>query len=147
MAARGLLEKTAVEEAVEALYRVMTPKSGPTFCYRAIPDSAHDGDTIRFNIDLGMSTWKMREPVRLLGVNTPEVNRRDSRVAGLAVRDYVRALLGIDGEGRTPVEVDLWTVKDKGGKYPRLLGVVVLPDGQVLNEVLLEGGYGAPFVV
>ena len=101
-----------------------------------------DGDTIDFMIDLGFGIYhKVR--VRLYGVNTPETRTRDEleKAAGLAAKDYVYDWLS----GRDFVYVK--TIKDKGGKYGRILGFVYSdPELQVcLNDDIIDSGHGVPY--
>jgi micrococcal nuclease len=52
--------------------------------YKAKVESIYDGDTVRVNIDLGLKTWNMDEPIRLLGITAPELRgkSRFSRYLG-----------------------------------------------------------------
>ncbi len=117
--------------------------------YAADVTEVYDGDTITVDIDLGLNIWKRGEKLRLWRINTPEV-KGESRVAGLAARDYLRGLV----EGR---QVLLRTILDKRGddsteKYGRLLAEVLVPeirDGVIesyinVNEDLLQRGYALP---
>ena len=95
--------------------------------YKAVVASVYDGDTCRVNIDLGLRTWVMNEPVRLVRINAPEV-RGFEREQGLLARDFLRELIG----GK---EVFLQTLRDKKGKYGRYLADIWLEqdDGSWLN--------------
>ena len=106
------------------------------FSYAAQVKSVYDGDTYTVDIYLGLDVWLHGQKIRLLGYNTPEV-RGASREAGLAARDYVRAL--IDGK-----EVILRTPKDGKGKYGRWLAEVYFKsDGQLVSigDLLRESGH------
>ena len=101
--------------------------------YAATVRSVYDGDTITVDIDLGLGVWKHGEKIRLYGIDTPEL-RGAERTEGLKVRDWVRAR--IDGEA-----IVLRTIKDKKGKYGRLLGVVTIPGSETtLNDEMLRLG-------
>ncbi len=105
----------------------------------------YDGDTFRCRLENGEEV-----KVRLIGVDTPEsrVNpkaRRDARREGLSLKQIVR--LGKKATEFTKklippgTVVYLETDVQVHDKYGRLLAYVYLPDGRMLNEVLLEEGY------
>ena len=74
-------------------------------------------------------------PCRLFGIDTPEVNRKASKEAGIAARDYVRELMA---------DLDWFrirSVKDNKGKYGRYLVKVFLPDGICINDALVDAGH------
>lgn len=104
----------------------------PQFIYRARVVSVYDGDTITADLDLGLWTWRMGEKLRLYGIDTPEV-RGPEATEGKKVRDYVRAILP-DG-----AECVIQTIRDRSGKYGRLLAIV-WPKGwaESLNGHLLR---------
>ena len=91
-----------------------------------------DGDTVDVDVDLGWSTFRCGERIRLYGVDTPECRTRDAKEkqAGLAAKDYVTRRLQL---GRTYT----LTTKEKG-KFGRYLGVILLEDGTSINEALVE---------
>jgi micrococcal nuclease len=90
-----------------------------------------DGDTIRLD-GLG--------PVRLIGIDTPEVfggrecfGRKASAFAkrSLAPGAVVHYRLGVEQRDR----------------YGRALAYVYLPDGRLFNELLAERGYATPLTI
>ena len=105
-----------------------------------------DGDTVDVDIDLGFGVWMTNERVRLYGVDTPESRTRDleEKKYGLAAKDFVLSYLPEDSYQT------LVTVKDKAGKFGRVLGkfVVELGDNAVapsspldlafLNDLLVQ---------
>lgn len=93
------------------------PLAGLTF-YKCRVLSIHDGDTVRVDIELGLKFQVHDEPIRLNGIDAPELTGT-TKVAGLAARDYLISLL-ISGD------VVLQTVKDERDKYGRLLGVFLV---------------------
>lgn len=107
------------------------------YSYRAKLVRVTDGDTVVLEIDIG---FRMRAtmPIRLVGINTPEMNTP----AGKSTRQWV-----IDWFSEHPAIVVL-TRKDPE-KYGRWLGVV-LPEGgtddQSLNHQLLTAGLAEPFM-
>lgn len=54
-----------------------------------------DGDTIVVDLDLGFSTWIRNASLRLLGVDTPELNSPDSAVRekAVAAREFTAATM------------------------------------------------------
>jgi len=100
------------------------------YCYKATCVYVYDGDSVTLDIQLGFDIT-MREKIRLLGINTPEVRGKE-RLDGLISRDRLREL--IDGK-----DVIIVTHKDKGGKYGRLLATIYL-DGVDINQQLVDEG-------
>ena len=90
----------------------------------------YDGDTVTLDISLGFGVT-MREKIRLLGINTPEVRGKE-RELGLISRDRLRELIDYK-------DVIIVTHKDKGGKYGRLLATIYL-DGVNINQQLVDEG-------
>ena len=96
-----------------------------------------DGDTIDVILDLGFDImYKSR--VRLFGIDTPESRTRDleEKKYGLAAKAFVESYLPV-GSIRT-----LITVKDKVGKYGRILGKFKAWDAQTdawvnLNQLMI----------
>jgi micrococcal nuclease len=103
----------------------------------------YDGDTIKVT-----GAGK----VRLLGIDTPERETSDKdrffvklggngkvlrRIAGEALRFNIATVKG--------KEVQLTFDHERRDAYGRLLAYVVLPDGRLLNRLLLEQGYAVVF--
>ena len=109
----------------------MSGREDDLYIYRAIVVSVYDGDTIRVDWDLGASIWMRNEPIRLYGINAPEV-RGEERPEGLVARDWLREKL----IGKSVI---MRTIKDAKGKYGRYLGIIYL-DGENINEALIEAG-------
>ena len=76
-----------------------------------------DGDTVDVTLDLGFDIL-YNSRIRLHGIDTPESRTRDleEKKYGLAAKAFVEDYLPV-GSIRT-----LTTVKDKAGKYGRILG-------------------------
>lgn len=86
----------------------------------------YDGDTI---------ILEDKKHVRLLGVNTPEIEsqQRAEEPGGVAAKKWLQAQLQ---ENKVYLEYD----QVKRDKYKRFLAHVFLPDGKHLNLALLENG-------
>lgn len=95
-----------------------------------------DGDTIIVNIDT------KEERVRLIGVNTPESVKPDTPVQkyGIEASNFTKSLL-------KNKKVNLEFDAGKRDKYSRLLAYVYLPDGRMVNKILLEEGYAQVMTV
>lgn len=103
------------------------------YVYRAEVLSVYDGDTITVALDLGLSI-KVRAKCRLLGIDTPEIRTKSAaeKKAAYTARDRVRGMI----LGET---VLLHSVA-KPDKYGRLLVRVWTPEGDCVNQVLLDEG-------
>ena len=95
--------------------------------------SVYDGDTFRVNIDSLQPLIGKNIPIRLEGVDTPEINGKCQYEKDLALkaRDFVRSKL------LNAAEIKL---KDlQRGKYFRIVAKVYI-DGVSLEEELLQNG-------
>jgi len=105
--------------------------------YRGRVTSVYDGDTVTADLDLGLKTWVSGEKLRLYRINAPEV-RGEQRPAGLASRDFLRALV-------LDKSVVVETVADKKGKYGRYLAELWVEgddgDWQNANDLLVQAGH------
>ena len=83
-----------------------------------------DGDTVDVDIDLGFGVWMHKERVRLYGIDTPESRTRDleEKKYGLIAKEQIQAFLPV-GSMQTLV-----TMKDKAGKFGRILGKFLIYD-------------------
>ena len=95
-----------------------------------------DGDTLEVLLD------GKKQKVRLLGVNTAEKNDPDpqKRKEALAATMFVFQ----KSYGK---EVRLEYDQNFYGKYGRILAYVYLPDGTMLNELLIKEGYSEPYLL
>ncbi len=110
--------------------------------YEARLVSVYDGDTIRADISLGFNIWQLNKPIRLYGINTPELRGKE-REQGLVVRDLV------DQRLRDAERLIIETHKDTTGKYGRLLGTVHYRIGgkwHNLNQELLDEGLAVAYL-
>lgn len=90
---------------------------------------SHDGDTVTVNVDLGFHLWLLNKPVRLYGLNCPELNTPE----GITASNYTKQWL-ITHKG----PYTLTTMSGEFDKYGRLLGTIKASDGAVLNNDLLK---------
>ena len=88
-----------------------------------IPDPDHDSRTTR---------------IRLWGINTPELGKDGREPEHFALEAAYLAHELADGK---QVTLHLVPGRTRGG-YERLLAYVILPDGRMLNRVLIETGAG-----
>jgi micrococcal nuclease len=92
-----------------------------------------DGDTI--TVDMNGKP----EKVRFIGVDTPETHKPNTPVQcyGPAAAAFTKNFIG---SNKVRLESDpLSTNRDR---YDRLLRYVYLPDGTLVNERLIQGGFG-----
>lgn len=134
------------------------PVTMPPYTYRAKVTSVYDADTLILSIDLGFHTWVHDEKVRLAGINSNEIKRSSAKghgddhiAVGFDARDFLLKLLGVPDsempphkvsyhELERPVEVIIQTLKDKSGKFGRILGIIN-KDGVNINQAIARAGY------
>lgn len=118
----------------------LMPLDDYLYHYKAIVTKVYDGDTITVDIDLGLGVWRRGEKLRLYGLNAPEV-RGSEREAGLRARHWLREILL---ERRVYVS----TIKDRTGKYGRLLAYVYYYDRvgkeHCVNVDIVDAGHAEP---
>lgn len=106
-----------------------------------------DGDTLDLQIALGFHIT-FEDRFRLAGINTPEVNKADSRAAGLRAAAYLRTRLEKHVLTGRPILVQT----EKGDKYGRWLATILLdedtgsPALTNLNHELIEKGYAERYM-
>ena len=107
-----------------------------------------DGDTVDVDIDLGFGVWMHNERIRLHGIDTPESRTRDleEKKYGLLAKEQVKHFLP-EGSIQT-----LLTVKDKAGKFGRILGKFKIEDSlypyklpTTINEWMIQHHHAAPY--
>lgn len=131
--------------------------------YDALVKEVYDGDTCYAEIDLGMHTHVHDQGLRLFEINTPELNRKATKAAGLLARDFLCAtLVGCPVEEVATFErrkrrivlpdggapVFLHTIKDDDGKYGRWLAKLYVQLGDELidvTELMLSSGHAVPY--
>ena len=105
--------------------------------YRAHVTKVYDGDTVTVDLQLGCDVVLKGQKIRLYGINTPEM-RGDDKIAGKAARDFLR-------EKVLDKKITVKTLKDKSGKYGRLLGILFIDDID-LNELLITEGHAVEYM-
>jgi micrococcal nuclease len=110
--------------------------------YNANIIRVYDGDTVWADLDLGFGLWMRNQPIRLRGINTPEV-RGESKEAGINARDRLRDLL-TQADNKCVIK----TVKgDEIGMYGRILGELLVEGEKIsLNQILLDEGFAVPYM-
>lgn len=102
--------------------------------YMAIVRHIVDGDTIDCLVDVGFNDYVYRV-IRLAGIDAPELNRRETREAGQAARDYL-LLLAPPG---TPVLLQAKPDHDSFGRY---IAELFFGNGSsTLSAAMVEGGH------
>ena len=105
-----------------------------------------DGDTADVDIDLGFGVWLRKQRIRLLGIDTPESRTRDleEKKYGLLAKEQILFFLP-EGSMQTLV-----TVKDKAGKFGRILGKFKIVDpvtayDTTVNDWMIKEHHAAPY--
>lgn len=113
------------------------------FARRATLVRVVDGDTIDVTVDLGWS-MKLKERLRLSGVDTPEIHNKVENEAGKFVKGKVEDFFTENEELMITSKAYDRTGKVRG-KYGRTLAEVFrLRDGECLNSYLLDEKLGWP---
>jgi len=105
--------------------------NGVGYFYKAKVVSVYDGDTCRADIALGFGVVLANKTIRLANIDTAEIRSKDKETA-LVARDRLRELI-------LGKEVVLQTIKDRTGKYGRIIGTIY-SGGRNINEMLIEEG-------
>ena len=105
-----------------------------------------DGDTVDVDIDLGFGMWIHKERIRVYGIDTPESRTRDSteKIFGKLATEAVKSFLP-EGSMQT-----LRTVRDKTGKFGRVLGQFIIYDPKedrqtTLNEWMVNNHFAVKY--
>ena len=112
--------------------------------YRARINKVVDGDTVDVDIELGFDIVLTSQRVRIMGIYTPESRTSDKveKVFGLAAKNRLKELLGPTAVIKTQIEKD---GDDAKGKFGRILGDFIAPDGRMVTEVMIEEGHCVPY--
>lgn len=100
------------------------------YWYKATIVDIHDGDTIRVNLDKGLTDWNIGKYVRFARINAPEL----LSTGGAESLAYLKELL------KDQKEVYLRTNKTEN--YGRLLADVYrITDDLNLNDAMVQAGH------
>ena len=93
-----------------------------------------DGDTVDIDIDLGFGVWIHKDRVRLYGIDTPESRTKDleEKKYGLIAKEQIKSFMPV-GSMQTLV-----TVKDKTGKFGRILGKFLIHDKKTDTQMTIN---------
>lgn len=96
-----------------------------------------DGDTIAVNMNGSTET------IRFIGVDTPETHdpRKPVQCFGMAAANFTKSLIGSNN-----VRLDSDPLSTNRDRYGRLLRYIYLPDGTLVNAVLIQQGYGFAYL-
>lgn len=112
----------------------------PSYTYKAEVISVYDADSFTVLVDLGMRV-SMTVPIRLFGINTPEIKGQEKE-AGIAAKKYVESLI-------LGKKVIIKTYKNPQDKYGRWLAEVAGDFGEGnpknLTSLLLSKGMGVEY--
>lgn len=95
-----------------------------------------DGDTITVTRD------GAEEKVRLLGIDTPEVDETRGPVECFGKEASAKTTSLLTGES---VSLETDPTQAERDKYGRLLAYVYTADGALVNKILVEGGYAREY--
>lgn len=104
--------------------------------FRIRVERVKDGDTLVVSFYLGLGIWLNDQPVRLVGINTPET-KGEEKPQGLAVKTFMEKLVA-EAE-----DMIVRTDEEKKGKYGRFLVTLLARKGDKwynVNELLLKRG-------
>lgn len=109
------------------------------FEYRAEILRVIDGDTVVVQIDLGFHI-SVVHTLRLYAINAPEKRggTKEEKLKGWEATKHMEVLL----QEHAPVIVK--TIKDKTGKYGRILATLIGKDGTDLNQQMIKDGHAKP---
>jgi micrococcal nuclease len=108
--------------------------------YKATVSRVIDGDTIDVKLDLGFDLH-MEARIRFAGINAPESRTRDlvEKQKGLEAKRFVEDWLG------NCDTVIIQTELDERGKFGRVLGNILNPEGASLNQEMIVLGHATPY--
>ena len=103
-----------------------------------------DGDTVDVDIELGFGVVLADERVRIMGIDTPESRTSDEveKLFGKAAKHRLEELLSETAILRTQISKN---GEDMKGKFGRILGDFVAPDGRMITEIMIEEGHCVPY--
>jgi endonuclease YncB( thermonuclease family) len=117
--------------------RALRALTAAPFIYQfpALIDEWHDGDTCYVHRGASPGVIIHGEHVRVEGINAPELRA----AGGIASRDYAISI--------APPGTVVTLMCAREDKYGRLLGRVILPNGDDFSAKMIEAGRAAPYMV
>lgn len=109
--------------------------SGFVWTYPAVVVNVHDGDTVDCDIRLSYDLQLNRVPVRVDGINAPEL----STTAGREALAFAKTLL--------PVGLAIQLKHSGHDKYGRFLAQILFADGTSFGDKMIQAGHAVPFMV
>ena len=112
--------------------------------YKCTVNKIVDGDTVDVDIDLGFGVVLTDERVRIMGIDTPESRTRNKieKLFGLAAKQRLKELLSKQCILKTEINKD---GEDMKGKFGRVLGDFVAPDGRMITDIMIEEGHAVAY--
>ena len=112
--------------------------------YKCTVNKIVDGDTVDVDIDLGFGIVLTDERVRIMGIDTPESRTRNKieKLFGLAAKQRLKELLSKQCILKTEINKD---GEDMKGKFGRVLGDFVAPNGKMITDIMIEEGYAVAY--
>jgi micrococcal nuclease len=120
----------------------MATKESLNYTYYAeVIELAHDGDTIRLDVDLGYDAH-IHKNIRLENINAAELDDKnpDVKKEAFAARDYLRKLLPIG----TKVVVKTEKFRES---FIRYVGFIYLQDGTDIGKSMVNAGHAVIVLV
>ena len=112
--------------------------------YKCTVNKIVDGDTVDVDIDLGFGVVLTDERVRIMGIDTPESRTRNKieKLFGLAAKQRLKELLSKQCILKTEINKD---GEDMKGKFGRVLGDFVSPNGKMITDIMIEEGHAVAY--
>ena len=112
--------------------------------YKCTVNKIVDGDTVDVDIDLGFGIVLTDERVRIMGIDTPESRTRNKieKLFGLAAKQRLKELLSKQCILKTEINKD---GEDMKGKFGRVLGDFVAPNGKMITDIMIEEGHAVAY--
>ena len=125
-----------VSRSISSNYLIVMTKNANHHVYKAKIVSVYDGDTCRADIYLGFGVVLKSKTIRLANIDTAELRKEEKTLANAAKERLSELILG--------KEVSIQTIKDRTGKYGRIIGTIFL-GGQNVNEMLVSEGLASRY--
>ena len=111
------------------------------YFYHGVVLEVYDGDSITIELDLGLNI-SVSVKLRLADIDAPELRGKE-RPQGLVTRDRLREMI-------LNSDVFVKTIKDRKGKYGRLIATVWAGDEvgvyYNVNDFLVKSGLAKPYL-